>query len=324
MSSQTQISTPTSEQPPQVSVVIPAYNEEGNIYPLDEELQAVLNGVTWSAEVIWVNDGSADETDERIDTLAAVNENTRAIHLRTNSGQSAALQAGFDAAAGEVVVAMDADRQNDPADIPRLVDRLEDGYDCVSGNRADRHDPLAKRVPSNMQTRLTSQMCPEVSDFGCTLKAYRARALDDITLRGEHHRYIPAKLASRGYELTEVDVNHRERDAGETKYGVGRLLRGFLDAVYHLLMHRWGARPIHLFGTVGLMLFSLGGVLGGHMLVKRLMLYQPIGQHVPRLIAIAVLVISGLLVFSLGVLFEVLAELRYRDERTYQVQEVVE
>lgn len=318
-------STVTQPAHVDVSVVIPVYNEQGNIRPLAQELVDVLNGVPFRGEVLWVNDGSGDESGEACEELAVLDDRHRVIHLRRNSGQSAALAAGFDHARGKTIVPMDGDGQNDPADIPMLVEQLNEGYDCVSGIRSDRHDPLRKRIPSEIQTRLTQRMCPDAgSDMGCTLKAYRADALADVDLRGEHHRYIPAKLAQRGYQLDELPVNHREREHGESKYGLGRLVRGFLDALYHLLMIRYGARPIHLFGLVGLVMLGVGGLLGGHMLVERLILLNPIAPHLPRLILIAVLVLGGLLMLGFGLVTELLTRLLYRDERPYRVSEVIE
>lgn len=311
---------------PRLSVIIPVYNEVDNVRPLARELVSVLDDVPWRHEVLWINDGSTDGTADACEQVAALDDAMRVVHLRRNSGQSAALAAGFDHARGEIIVPMDGDGQNDPADIPRLVDRLQaGGYDCVSGVRADRSDPLAKRIPSRVQTALTRRMCPSAgTDMGCTLKAYRADALTDLDLRGEHHRYIPAKLALRGYQLDEMRVSHRERQHGSSHYGVGRLVRGFLDAVYHLLMVRYATRPIHVFGLMGLVMFGVGGLLGGHMAVSKLLLGQQLGPHVPRLILVAVLVLGGLLLVALGVLSELLTRLLYRDERPYRVREVVE
>jgi glycosyltransferase involved in cell wall biosynthesis len=310
--------------PPALSIVIPVYNEVGNIRPLQDEIDAAIDERTY--EVLWVEDGATDDSPEIIDELAASNDHVRAIHLARNVGQSASLAAGIDEARGDIIVTMDGDRQNDPADIPNLVETLVDGdYACVSGVRANRQDGLGKRVPSNIQTQVTKRMAPNAgSDMGCTLKAYSAYALNDIQLRGEHHRYIPAKLARRGYSLTEQEVNHRARPEGESSYGTSRLVRGFLDAVFHLLLIRWGARPIHFFGTIGLGVLSFGGLLGGHMLLERLVLGNPIMQHMPRLILIAVLTLGGLLLLMLGVLAEMLTRLEYRDEEPYRIQEVVE
>lgn len=311
---------------PMVSVVIPVYNEASNIDLLTDEIESVLSWWYLDAEVIWVDDGSTDDSGEFIDTNAAMYNHHRAVHLRSNRGQSAALAAGFDNATGEIVVPMDGDGQNDPEDIPRVVEQLIDGsYDCVSGVRSERNDPLAKRIPSRIQTELTRRMAPDAgSDMGCTLKAYRADALENVQLRGEHHRYIPAQLASRGYRLDEIEVNHRERAHGNTKYGVGRLLRGFLDGVYHLLMTRYGARPIHLFGSIGLLLLVVGGLLGSHMLIERLVFQNPISQHMPRLLAIVGMVVMGTLMFMLGVMAELLTRLRYQSERPYRIDRVVE
>jgi len=312
--------TPT----PRVSIVLPVFNEAGNLRSLAMELHELQQTPRWTYEVLWVNDGSTDDSAEVLASIVDDFAGHRALHLARNRGQSAALAAGIDHASGGVIVTMDADGQNDPVDVPGLVETLVDGgFDCVSGVRDDRQDGLAKRIPSRIQTALTRRMAPGAgSDMGCTLKAFRADALAELELRGEHHRYIPAKLAQRGYRLTERDVNHRERQHGSSHYGAGRLLRGFLDALYHLLLIRWGTRPIHLFGGLGVGLLGVGLLLGGHMLVERLLLGNPIAQHMPRLLLISLLVLSGLLVTGLGVLAELLTRLLYRDERPYRVAEV--
>lgn len=312
----------------QTSIVLPVYNEAGILPELTNEIFAAMDdaGVDWQPyEVIFVEDESDDGTATLIDELAHETAAVRAIHLKKQGGQSAALAAGIDHARGEVVVPMDGDGQNDPGDIPRLLDELARGdWDCVSGNRNPRDDPWTKRIPSRIQTRLTDAMCSDVRDYGCTLKAYRAEALEDIDLRGEHHRYIPAQLHARGHRLTEISVNHRPRDHGTSSYGPWRLARGFFDAIYYLLITRYGARPMHIFGTVGLLMLSVGGVLGGHMLVERLILQNPISQHLPRLVLISVLVLGGMLVVGLGIISELLTRLLYKNERPYRVQKVVE
>jgi glycosyltransferase involved in cell wall biosynthesis len=328
----TQHASPTREHQvhdqPRVSIVVPVYNEVATLPELTTEILTAMGEVAdqfHPYEIIFVEDESDDGTAALVDDLADDMAAVRAIHLKKQGGQSAALAAGFDHARGEVIVPMDGDGQNDPADIPRLLDELERGdWDCVSGNRNPRDDPLAKRIPSKVQTKLTDAMCADVRDYGCTLKAYRADALAEIDLRGEHHRYIPAQLHARGHRLTEIDVNHRPRDHGESSYGSGRLLRGFFDAIYYLLITRYGARPMHIFGGVGLLLGGLGGLLGGHMLVERLILGNPISQHMPRLVLISLLVIVGLFFVGLGFLSELLTRVLYRDERPYRVQEVVE
>jgi len=306
--------------------VVPVYNERANIPPLYEEIEAVFDGglAGYSHEVIWVEDGSDDGTAQLIDHMAANADHVRAIHLARNWGQSAALAAGFDESAGRIIVPMDGDLQNDPADIPALVAGIEDGADCVSGNRAERDDPWHKTIPSAVQTRLAKLTGPDIDDFGCTLTAYRAGALSDIDLYGEEHRYIPAQLHDRGYEITQLEVNHRPREHGESRYGVGRLVRGFVDLLFHWFWVRYSSKPMHIVGAPALALLGGGMLLGGHMAVLRLAFGEPLAPHLPRLVLVALLVLSGLLLLTLGVLAEMLTVLLYRDEREYRIERVVE
>jgi len=249
--------------------------------------------------------------------------NPRGVEAR-NFGQSAALAAGIDHARGDVVVTIDADLQNDPADIPRLLDVLDEGYDCVSGNRADRKDPMSKRIPSEIQTHLAKATGPDINDFGCTLKAYRRAALNDIPLYGEGHRYIPADLYDKGYEITEIDVNHRPREHGESRYGMGRLLRGFVDLLWRFMWNRYSTRPMHLLGSGGVILFGAGVLLGLASVVQRYAFGVPLGPRTPRLILTALLVLFGVQLIVFGVIVEFLSLMYYRDTDEYRVQRVLE
>lgn len=306
-----------------LSVVMPAYNEAENLKALVPEIIDVAEAFDDQYEVVIVDDGSEDETAQAIRRFSALYDSVTGVFLSRNFGQSSALSAGIETATGDTVVTMDADGQNDPSDIPVLLDRLNDGVACVSGHRANREDPLTKRVPSRIQTTLAKLTGPDINDFGCTLKAYRAEALEHIQVYGEGHRYIPAKLYARGYSVEEIPVNHRGRTNGTSHYGVGRLLRGFVDLWTHVFLTRYSTRPMHVFGGVGVGLASVGSVLGLHIVALRVFWGVPMLDHLPRLILIALLVIAGIMLFSLGVIAELLVRLIYREETPYRIQEVV-
>jgi glycosyltransferase involved in cell wall biosynthesis len=303
--------------------VLPAYNEAANLRELLPEIVEVCEALDRGPfEVLVVDDGSTDTTLEEAQYAATLWEQIRVVELRSNYGQSAALGAGLDFADGEIIVPMDADGQNDPRDIPLLIDRIDEGADCVSGWRRDRQDPLSKRVPSEIQTRLAKLTGPDINDFGCTLTAYRAGAVAEVDLRGERHRYIPAQLHDLGYEVTEVEVNHRERTDGDSHYGSGRLVRGFVDLLYHLFRVRYVRRPMHLFGTVGLVLFGMGSALGAGLTVQRYVLGVAVSQNIAKLVLAVTLALFGGGLVALGVVTELLTELLYDDERPYRVKEV--
>lgn len=327
-SKETGQTSPSVATEPVLSVVIPVHNEAGNIGKLFQELQDMAdsdNMVDWRpVEIIWIEDESTDGTEDLVDRLAMDHDFVRAIHLRKSWGQSAALAAGLEAAEGDVVVPMDGDLQNDPADIPRLLDELDRGYDCVSGRRADRDDPLSKRIPSRIQTTLAKTTGPDINDFGCTLKAYRAQALEALDLRGETHRYLPAQLYDKGYSVTEIEVNHRPREHGQSRYGIGRLIRGFVDLVFHWFWVRYGSRPMHLLGGAGFMLFGISGLLGLVSLGQRFLLGVPLQPRTPRLILIALLAVTGLQFIIFGFLSEMIIKLYYDDDTEYRIESVVE
>jgi len=247
--------------PIDLSVLIPVFNEVDNVEPLHAELDAVLRGLPMRYELIFVNDGSTDGTAARLDAIQGRDpEHVRVVFLRRNCGQTAALSAALDQARGEVLVPIDGDRQNDPADIPRLLEQLDAGHDVVSGWRKDRHDALVSRkVPSWIANRLIARLSGvPLHDFGCTLKAYRRRVLEGVRLYGEMHRFIPIFAAWQGARVTELVVNHRPRTAGKTKYGLGRTFNVVLDLILIRFLQRYAQRPLHFFGRFGLWSFGLG------------------------------------------------------------------
>lgn len=318
----------SAQQSTTLSIVLPVYNESGNLKPLLEELTDTVEADKLEDyrpyEIIFVDDGSSDGSREILRDAAETHTNVKAILLRRNFGQSAALAAGIDSAGGDVIVTMDSDMQNDPADIPRLLDELEEGYDCVSGWRKDRKDSVSKTIPSKIQTYLAWTAGPEIHDFGCTLKAYRSEAIKDIDLHGEGHRYIPSHLHRRGYRVTEVPVDHRPRNAGDTKYGTKRLLKGSLDLIFNAFWNRYAARPLHFLGGVGFVFMSAGVVLGVHAVIIKYLFGVPLTPRTPRLILITLLVLFGIQLLLFGFMAEMITKLNFQNEKPYRIGEGVE
>lgn len=252
---------PSSDAAPiDLSVLVPVYNEVENIGPLHAELTRTLAGLPLRYELIFVDDGSSDGSTARLGAIQDSDpEHVRVATLRRNSGQTAALSAALDLARGAILVPMDGDLQNDPADIPRLLERLDQGFDVVSGWRRDRKDKfLTRKVPSWVANRIVARLSGvPLHDFGCTMKAYRRRVLEGVRLYGEMHRFIPVFATWQGARVTELEVNHRPRKAGKTKYGLGRTLNVVLDLILILFYQRYAQRPIHLFGRIGLWSIAL-------------------------------------------------------------------
>ncbi|MEM9553852.1 MAG: glycosyltransferase [Acidobacteriota bacterium] len=258
--------------PSTVSIVIPVFNEESNLDELDARLRDTLRTLETTSEILYVDDRSTDASRERIRSLLRRHADdpirTRLIHLRRNFGQTAALAAGFEAAHGEVVVALDADLQNDPADIPRLVETLDSGYDVVSGWRRRRFDHWSRVVPSRVANALISAISGvRLHDHGCTLKAYRRELLQEIHLYGEMHRFIPVYLARQGARVVEVEVGHHPRKRGHSKYGSDRIFKVLLDLVLILFMSRYFTRPMHFFGQAALLFTACLGIVVSAMVV---------------------------------------------------------
>jgi glycosyltransferase involved in cell wall biosynthesis len=289
-----------------LSVVIPIFNEELNVTPLYKELKAVLEGMRTKYEVIFVDDGSVDMSGEILEQLAQGDKAIKVIRFRKNFGQTAAIAAGVEHAHGEVIVTMDGDGQNDPRDIPRLVERLEQGYDVASGWRKHREDPLLnKRFPSTLANGLISWLTGvKLHDYGCTLKAYRRDILKDVHLYGEMHRFIPAYASWVGATITEMEVAHHPRRHGRSKYGLSRTTSIILDLITILFLQRYSTKPIRLFGGAGMTLFGLG-ILAGLFVLYRRIIWG--GVWISPMILIAFFFITmGVMFILLGLIAEII------------------
>jgi glycosyltransferase involved in cell wall biosynthesis len=295
-----------------ISVVVPIHDEERSIALLFEELQSVLDGLDRPWEVIFVDDGSTDGSFAALTRLHAAHDEVSVVRLRRNFGKAAALQAGFIQARGEVVVTIDGDLQDDPAEIPRLLAKLEEGFDLVSGWKTKRQDPWRRRFLSKIFNSTASRMSGlHLHDMNCGFKAYRAEVVKGLRLYGELHRFIPVLAHYRGYRIAELPVNHRPRSHGRSRYGVERYLRGFFDLLSVSFLGRYGHRPLHLFGGLGLLL----GLSGTGVLIYLTALKaagHAIGQR-PLLILGVLLVVVGIQLFSLGLLSEMI--ISHHEER---------
>lgn len=297
------------------SIVVPIYNEQDNIEELYHSITSSLGASGFEYEILMVDDGSSDGSFKLLQQLAAVDRNVKVIRLRRNFGQTAAMSAGFDAACGEVIIPMDGDLQNDPADIPRLMAKLHEGYDVVSGWRSDRKDTfVTRKIPSMIANSLISYFTGvHLHDYGCTLKAYRREVLDGINLYGEMHRFVPALASLVGAKVTEIPVNHRPRLHGVSKYGISRTLRVVLDLMTVKFLLAYSTKPIQLFGKWGVYTLLAGMTTGS------LTVYMKFFEHIsmnrnPLLILTAFLIFMGVQFIVLGLLGELNARTYYESQ----------
>jgi len=288
-----------------ISIVIPLHNEERSIALLYDELEAALEPLGQDWEAVFVDDGSTDGSFAALTRLHEARENVSVVRLRRNFGKAAALATGFAQARGETVVTIDADLQDDPAEIPKLLLKLDEGFDLVSGWKTHRRDPLRRRVLSRVFNWATGRMSGlRLHDMNCGLKAYRAEVVHGLRLYGELHRFIPVIAHYRGFRIAELPVNHRPREHGRSRYGVERYVRGFLDLLTVSFIGRYRHRPLHLFGGLGLVLGFLGFVILIYLTVVKA-LGHAIGDR-PLLTLGVLLVVVGLQFFSLGLISEML------------------
>lgn len=289
----------------EVSIIIPVFNERDNLERLYQETREGLKDIGREYEILFIDDGSVDGSAEVLLRLHEADPRVKVISFRKNFGQTAAMSAGFDYAEGDVVVTMDADLQNDPADIPMLLDKIGEGYDLVNGWRYDRKDKwLSRRLPSILANRLISWATGvRLNDYGCTLKAIKKEVVKNITLYGELHRFIPAVASWMGVRIAEVKVNHRPRIAGTSKYNISRVFRVLLDLVTVKFLLSYAGRPIQFFGIPGLICGSLGGFLAVYLAIERLFMGVPIAAR-PLLLLAVLLIIVGIQFIVFGLLGE--------------------
>ena len=297
-----------------ISIVIPVFNENESLPDLKVELAKNLSAYSeW--EVIFIDDGSSDGSTEYLADLCAQDSHYKLIQFYRNYGKSAALSEGFKLADGDYIITMDADLQDDPAEIPNLVGKLEDGWDLVSGWKKIRHDPIGKTLPSKLFNFVTRVMTGvKIHDFNCGLKGYKKSVVKSIEVFGGRHRYIPALAGQRKFRITEITINHRARQFGETKYGGSRLFHGFFDLITILFLNRYDQQPLHLFGFFGLISLHLGLIVECVVLYFKYGLGEPFAKHMALLMFGIMLIVIGIQFFSMGLLGELMA-------RTAQGQE---
>ena len=311
----------------EVSVVIPIYNEEGNIRELCTKLNDVLSIITENYEVIIVDDGSTDNSFNILKEINTENKNVVVVKFRRNFGQTAALSAGFDHFKGDVIITMDGDLQNDPEDIALLLTKINEGYDIVSGWRVDRKDPFfTKKLPSKFSNWLASKLTGvKLHDFGCTFKAYRREVVENINLYGEMHRYIPALASQMGVSIAEVKVRHHPRQHGKSKYGITRLIRGMLDLITVKFLLSYSMRPLQLFGIPGIISLFIGFVIGAYLTVGKLFFDMSLADR-PLLLLAVLLIFLGVQFITMGLLGEIITRTYYeiQGKPIYAVKEIIE
>lgn len=310
-----------------LSIVVPIYNEQESIPELVAEIREALADTGLDYELICVDDGSSDKSVEILTAISKEDPRVRVCELRRNFGQTAAMQAGFDAARGRTIVSLDADLQNDPRDIPRLLAKLDEGYDMVAGWRAGRKDTFVnRRLPSIIANWLIGRTTNvRLHDYGCTLKATRRELMRQIDLYGEMHRFIPAIASLAGARICELKVNHRARRYGSSKYGIGRTLRVVLDLLTVLFLQRYLSRPMQVFGLWGLLLSVLGFLLCAYLAFMRIVYASPLADR-PLLIMGVLMLLAGIQLMSLGLVADLLTRTYHEAQhrRPYYVRHWIE
>ncbi len=307
---------------PYLSVVVPLYNEEGNVRELHQKIVEACQNLGKSFEIVFIDDGSRDKTNEICRPLRPL----KLITFRKNFGQTAAFDAGFKNSTGEIIITMDGDLQNDPADIKLLLEKLEEGFDVVSGWRVNRMDSLSKKIFSRTANLLRKFLIDDgIHDSGCSLKAYRRECFDDLDLFGEMHRFIPAALKIQGFTVTEIPVSHHPRKHGVTKYNWKRGVKGFVDMISIWFWKKYANRPLHLFGAGGLIVFGIGILLSFALLVARIFYAVSLSNKIWPLIAVF-MILMGIQLFIFGLLADITAKSYYKVQgrMNYKIKEIVE
>jgi len=313
---------------PAISITVPLVDEQDNLRPLYEQITQTLEG-KYEYEIIFVDDGSIDESFNILSEIQKSDPRVRVIRFRKNFGQTAALSAAFAHARGNIIVALDADLQNDPADIPLMVDKLNEGYDVVSGWRKKRHDKaITRRMPSVIANRLIARITGvKLHDFGCTLKAYRKEVITETRLYGEMHRFIPALASWSGARITEMVVNHRPRTSGKAKYGLGRTVKVVLDLITVKFLGSFSTKPIYIFGGLGL-LCALGAVISSMaVFYHKFISVPPLSMNRNPLLVLTAMLFTTMVQFILmGLLAELLVRTYHESQNrsTYVIKEILQ
>jgi glycosyltransferase involved in cell wall biosynthesis len=309
-----------------LSIVIPIHNEERSILPLYDRLTAVLEPLKQPYEILFVDDASTDRSFELLANLVETDAHLKVIRLRRNFGQTAALSAGFNEAQGDVVVAMDGDLQHAPEDIPALLAKIDEGFDIASGWRKHRVDnAISRKLPSRIANWLIAKASGvDLHDFGTTFKAYRAEVLKDVHLYGELHRFIPALASFYGARVAEVPIRNIVRPNGESHYGISRTFRVMFDILTIKFLLKYFTRPMHFFGTLGLVGTGFGGAIMVYLAVKKLLGYEIVMAHGPLMVAGALLLLGGIMMFSTGLIGEMMMRTYFesQDRHIYAVREI--
>src|SRR5579864_4454274 len=310
-----------------LSIVIPIHNEEPSILPLYDRLTAVLESLQKQYEILFVDDASTDRSFDLLANLVEIDARLKVIRLRRNFGQTAALSAGFDEAQGSIIISLDGDLQHAPEDIPALLGKIEEGYDIASGWRKDRIDnALTRKIPSRIANWLMAKSSGiALRDFGTTFKAYRAEVLKEINLYGELHRFIPALASFYGARIAEVPIRNTPRMSGDSHYGLGRTFNVMFDILTIKFLLKYFTRPMHFFGRIGLTGTTLGGGIMAYLVVLKLLGYEIVIEHGPLMIAGGLLLLGGLMMFSTGLIGEMMMRTYFesQDRRIYAVREIL-
>ncbi len=307
---------------PYLSIIVPLYNEEGNVKELHRRIKEACESIAKSYEVIFINDGSSDNTIENCQGLSPL----KLINFRKRFGQTAGFDAGIKEAKGEIIITMDGDLQNDPADIKLLLSEMEKGFDVVSGWRAKRKDPIMKKVFSRTANLLRKVLIQDnIHDSGCSLKAYKKECFKDVDLFGEMHRFIPAVLEMQGYKVGEVIVSHHPRIHGKTKYNWKRGVKGFVDMVSIWFWRKYANRPLHLFGGVGIIFSFAGVVMLIWMAAEKIFLGASLSEKIWPMMGVF-LVMIGIQLFIFGLLADILIKNYYKERKqmNYSIKEIIE
>jgi glycosyltransferase involved in cell wall biosynthesis len=310
----------------ELSVIVPVYNEEDNVKLLVDKILAVLKNINKKSEVIIIDDGSNDRTADILKEIAKEHKEVKGIIFRRNYGQTAAMSAGFDYAKGDMIITLDGDLQNDPADIPLLISKFNEGYDVVSGWRINRQDKLiSRKIPSMIANKIISKFTGvNLHDYGCSLKIYKAEIAKEIMLYGEMHRFIPALAAIEGAKVAEVPVNHHPRIHGKSKYNILRTFKVILDLMTVVFWRKFITRPLHIFGRLGLASFACGFLISLYLACIKLFSGVQIGNR-PLLILGVLLILTGVQLISTGIVAEIAIRTYYESQKKsiYKVREIL-